>query len=80
MVVTTASRLIEAYDEISDLQDIITRLEKEKANLIIDHEEYKKFIVKELKEVSEMLKDLQAEHRKLKANLYDQQNPWWKFW
>jgi predicted nucleic acid-binding Zn-ribbon protein len=70
MVVTTASKLMLAEDEIDDLNTKLDAMEVERANLVIRH-------ANEVKELKDRIIDLESEVSELR---YDLEHPWWKFW
>lgn len=73
MVITTASKLMIAEDEISDLQK----------ELELMHSAYD-ILSKAFSDSHKLAEKLQENNeallKELNALKYDQSNPWWKFW
>jgi hypothetical protein len=73
MVVTNASKLMLAQDEINDLNSYIEKLEAEKANLIIRY-------TNRILDMEDRMNALEADSCILRDTLSRLKKPWWKFW
>lgn len=77
MVITTASKLILAQDEIEDLKNEYASMEAAYELIKQSYiESYSKLEVNYVKQ-SKIIEELRKEIKDLK---YDRNNPWWKFW
>lgn len=77
MVITTASKLILAQDEIEDLKNEYASMEAAYELIKQSHiESYSKLEINYVKQ-SKIIEELRKEIKDLK---YDRDNPWWKFW
>jgi archaellum component FlaC len=77
MVITTASKLILAQDEIEDLKNEYASMEAAYELIKQSYiESYSKLEINYVKQ-SKIIEELRKEIKDLK---YDRNNPWWKFW
>lgn len=73
MVVTTASKLILAEDEVKDLREDLENMKSAFDTIEAAFKSLASLYDKQFEE----LERLRAENAALK---YDKNNPWWKFW
>lgn len=73
MVVTTASKLILAEDEVKDLREDLENMKSAFDTLEAAFNKIESLYDKQFEEIER----LRAENAALK---YDKSNPWWKFW
>lgn len=73
MVVTTASKLMLAHDEIDDLNEHLATCNSELNNARVKITS----LETEIRELNVLILSLE---RKNSALEYDLNNPWWKFW
>lgn len=77
MVITTASKLILAQNEIEDLKNEYASMEAAYELIKQSYiESYSKLEINYVKQ-SKIIEELRKEIKDLK---YDRNNPWWKFW
>lgn len=77
MVITTASKLILAQDEIEDLKNEYATMEASYELIKQSYIESYNKLEKNYIEQSKVVEELRKEIKDLK---YDRDNPWWKFW
>lgn len=77
MVITTASKLILAQDEIKDLKNEYVSMEAAYEFIKQRYVESYNKLERNYVEQSKIIEELRKEIKDLK---YDRDNPWWKFW
>jgi len=77
MVITTASKLILAQDEIEDLKNEYASMEAAYELIKQSYVESYNKLERNYVEQSKIIEELRKEIKDLK---YDRDNPWWKFW
>lgn len=77
MVVTTASKLMLAYDEIEDMKNEYATMEAAYELIKQSYIESYNKLERNYVEQSKIVEELRKEIKDLK---YDRDNPWWKFW
>ena len=77
MVVTTASKLMLAYDELEDMKNEYATMEAAYELIKQSYIESYNKLERNYVEQSKIVEELRKEIKDLK---YDRDNPWWKFW